>query len=70
MPKGYPVNDRLQPITPDWRISQHCFDPKIRGEMTLPPKVQLCDITLREGRQIPGVSLRLDQVMPGLVASR
>ena len=63
MPKGHPVNDKLQPITPDWRISQHCFSPEIRAEMTLPPKVQLCDITLREGRQLPGVSLKLDQVM-------
>jgi isopropylmalate/homocitrate/citramalate synthase len=63
MPKGQPVNDKLAPITPDWRISQHCFAPEIRAEMSLPPKVQLCDITLREGRQLPGVSLTLDQVM-------
>jgi len=61
--RGSPVNDKLQATTKDWRISQLCFDPAIRGQMTLPPKVQLCDITLREGRQLPGVSLRLDQVM-------
>lgn len=63
MPKGHPVNDMLAPITADWRISQHCFSPEIRAEMTLPPRVQLCDITLREGRQLPGVSLSLDQVL-------
>jgi isopropylmalate/homocitrate/citramalate synthase len=31
--------------------------------MTLPQKLQICDITLREGRQLPGVSLRLDDVL-------
>lgn len=61
--RGNPVNDKLEATTDQWRISQMCFDPAIRGEMTLPEKVQLCDITLREGRQLPGVSLTRDQVM-------
>ncbi|MBM3559340.1 MAG: hypothetical protein FJX53_05580 [Alphaproteobacteria bacterium] len=61
--RGNPVNDKLEATTDQWRISQMCFDPVIRGEMTLPEKVQLCDITLREGRQLPGVSLTRDQVM-------
>jgi isopropylmalate/homocitrate/citramalate synthase len=46
-----------------WRISQQCFSDDIRSEMTLPEKVQLNDITLREGRQLPGVSLTRDQVL-------
>ena len=61
--RGNPVNDKLEATTDQWRISQMCFEPAIRAEMTLPDKVQLCDITLREGRQLPGVSLTRDQVM-------
>lgn len=60
---GYPVNSKLEPITDLWRISQHCFIDEIRSRMTLPKKLQLCDITLREGRQLPGVSLRRDEVI-------
>ena len=60
---GYPVNDKLEDTTDQWRISQHCFADEIRSQMTLPDKVQLCDITLREGRQLPGVSLTRDQVL-------
>lgn len=60
---GYPVNSKLEPITDLWRISQHCFIDEIRSKMTLPKKLQLCDITLREGRQLPGVSLRRDEVI-------
>ena len=61
--KGFPVNSELNPNTDKWKISQHCFSDKIRSEMTLPDKVQLNDITLREGRQLPGVSLKLEQVI-------
>ncbi len=60
---GYPVNSKLEPITDLWRISQHCFSEEIRSKMTLPKKLQLCDITLREGRQLAGVSLRRDEVI-------
>ena len=60
---GYPVNSNLEPTTENWRISQHCFSEEIRSQMTLPEKFQLCDITLREGRQLPGVSLRRDEVI-------
>ena len=60
---GYPVNSNLEPTTEHWRISQHCFSEEIRSQMTLPEKFQLCDITLREGRQLPGVSLRRDEVI-------
>ena len=61
--QGSPVNDKLEATTDMWRISQQCFADEIRAEMTLPDKVQLCDITLREGRQLPGVSLTRDQVI-------
>ena len=60
---GYPVNADLKPITDQWRISQHCFSEEIRSRMTLSENFQLCDITLREGRQLPGVSLRRDEVI-------
>ncbi|MBT5570848.1 MAG: hypothetical protein HOJ90_06480 [Alphaproteobacteria bacterium] len=63
MTTGYPVNDKLEATTDQWRISPHGFSDEIRAEMTLPDKVQLCDITLREGRQLPGVSLKRDQVL-------
>ena len=60
---GYPVNSKLEATTDLWRISPHCFSEEIRSKMTLPKKLQLCDITLREGRQLPGVSLRRDEVI-------
>jgi 2-isopropylmalate synthase len=60
---GYPVNSKLESMTDLWHISQHCFMDEIRSKMTLPKKLQLCDITLREGRQLPGVSLRRDEVI-------
>ncbi len=60
---GYPVNEKLEARTDLWRISQHCFSEEIRSKMTLPENFRLCDITLREGRQLPGVSLRRDEVL-------
>ena len=60
---GYPVNSKLESHTDLWRISPHNFSEEIRSKMTLPKKLQICDITLREGRQLPGVSLRLDDVL-------
>jgi len=61
--RGNPVNSKLEATTDMWRISQQCFSDNIRAEMTLPEKVQLNDITLREGRQLPGVSLTRDEVL-------
>jgi len=60
---GHPVNKKLEAITGSWRISQHCFSDEIRSKMTISPNLKLCDITLREGRQLPGVSLRRDEVL-------
>ena len=63
MAAGHPVNSKLEPITDLWRISQHCFSEEIRSKMTISPNLKLCDITLREGRQLPGVSLRREEVL-------
>lgn len=60
---GYPVNEKLEERTDLWRISQHCFSEEIRSKMTLSENFRICDITLREGRQLPGVSLRRDEVL-------
>ena len=60
---GYPVNTKLEPRTDMWRISQHCFSEEIRSNMTFSKNFRICDITLREGRQLPGVSLRRDEVL-------
>ncbi len=38
-------------------VSPVVFDPEIRSQMALPPRVVLNDCTLREGRQIEGVIL-------------
>lgn len=46
-----------------WAVSPYNFDAGIRAGMHLPPKVQLVDLTLREGRQVDGVSLRLEDVV-------
>ncbi|MDO8472425.1 MAG: hypothetical protein Q7T05_01260 [Dehalococcoidia bacterium] len=46
-----------------WAVSPYNFDPKVRAGMNLPAKVQLMDMTLREGRQVDGVSLRLEDVV-------
>ncbi len=58
-----PMNDKLEATTELWRISPHNFCDEIRSQMTLPEKVQICDLTLREGRQLEGVSLRRDEVL-------
>lgn len=41
-----------------WEVSPYNFDKKIRADMNLPPKVTVMDSTLREGRQVEGVSIR------------
>lgn len=46
-----------------WAVSPYNFDAGIRAGMHLPKKVQLLDLTLREGRQVDGVSLRLEDVV-------
>ena len=43
----------------DRYVSAHNFDPEVRGQMSLPARVILNDLTLREGRQVEGVYLDL-----------
>lgn len=57
------VNRALQATTEHWRISPYNFCAEVRSQMTLPERVQLCDLTLREGRQLEGVSLTRDEVL-------
>lgn len=44
-------------------VSQHNFSPEIRADMTLPKKVTVSDLTLREGRQLEGVILSTDEYL-------
>ncbi len=46
-----------------WAVSPYNFDPAVREGMDLPKKVRLMDMTLREGRQVDGVSVRLEDVV-------
>jgi 2-isopropylmalate synthase len=46
-----------------WAVSPYNFDEEVRRDMHLPEKIQLMDMTLREGRQVAGVSVRLDEVL-------
>jgi isopropylmalate/homocitrate/citramalate synthase len=46
-----------------WAVSPYNFDPAVNAGMHLPPKVQILDLTLREGRQVEGVSLRIEDVV-------
>jgi isopropylmalate/homocitrate/citramalate synthase len=46
-----------------WAVSPYNFDPAVRAAMNLPEKVRLMDMTLREGRQVDGVSVGLDEVV-------
>lgn len=57
------VNDKLEASTELWRISPYNFCDEVRSQMRLPDKVRICDLTLREGRQLEGVSLTMDEVL-------
>jgi len=46
-----------------WAVSPYNFAESVRKDMHLPKQVQLMDMTLREGRQVSGVSVRLDEVL-------
>ena len=47
----------------DWNVSPYNFDPDIRSGMNLPEQVEVVDLSLREGRQVAGVALTLDEVL-------
>ncbi len=57
------VNDSFESWTDKWCISPFNFCDEVRSSLKLPDKIQICDLTLREGRQIEGVSLSLNEVM-------
>ena len=44
-------------------VSPHNFSEAIRSDMRLPKKVIVNDLTLREGRQIEGIVLSLDELL-------
>jgi 2-isopropylmalate synthase len=46
-----------------WAVSPYNFDDKVRAGMNLPDRIRLMDMTLREGRQVDGVSIGLDEVV-------
>lgn len=43
-----------------WWVSPYNFVPEVRKSLTLPPKVQIHDATLRDGEQTPGVVFSVD----------
>jgi len=45
-------------LGPNWVASRHNFDPRVRKQLKLPKKVQLYDVSLRDGEQMPGVVFR------------
>ena len=57
MAQGVPYREGM------WAVSPYNFDDDVNAGMHLPPQVQLLDLTLREGRQVDGVSLRLEDVV-------
>ena len=46
-----------------WAVSPYNFDERVRRDMHLPAQVTLMDMTLREGRQVAGVSVGLEEVL-------
>lgn len=46
-----------------WWVSPYNYDDAVRADMHLPDEIQLMDMTLREGRQVAGVALRLEDVV-------
>ncbi len=46
-----------------WAVSPYNRDADVNAGTHMPKKVQITDLTLREGRQVDGVSLTLDQVV-------
>ena len=43
-----------------WWVSPYNFEPEVRAQLNLPPKVQIHDATLRDGEQTPGVVFTID----------
>lgn len=58
---GVLVNDKLEAATELWQTSPYNFCEEVRSQMTIAEKVDICDLTLREGLQIEGVYLTGDE---------
>lgn len=46
-----------------WAVSPYNHDAAVNVGKHMPKKVQITDLTLREGRQVDGVSLTLNQAV-------
>ena len=46
---------------PLWSVSKLNYSDAVRGQMVLPPRVQICDVTLREGGVQAGVKFTIDE---------
>lgn len=55
---------RTEPVREgDWAVSPYNFDPEVRAELDLPESIELFDLTLREGRQVAGTALSIEEVL-------
>jgi isopropylmalate/homocitrate/citramalate synthase len=56
------IEGRTQYETHQWSVSPHNYDEKRRSTLSLPESVAITDLTLREGRQIAGLALTMEEI--------
>jgi hypothetical protein len=44
-----------------WSVSKYCFEPEVRADWQLSPRLTIHDVTLRDGEQTPGVVFRKEE---------